>query len=308
VASLYTLFGAWSLIPKLVNAVAGALSVRLVYDLAKRLSQDSATALRAATYVAFLPSVVLWSALNIRDCWVILMILLICRSALALQEKFRLSHLIVIAVSTFGLLQFRSYILPAVLGPILVAFFLGRGKLVWRNALLGGLLAAGVAYMGLVSGGEGRLQSPDLEALQQIRASTGQIGSALGEGADISTPTGALSFLPVGVAIFLLAPFPLMISGLRQALTVPEMLFLYTLILPTVRGIALLLKQRMAQSLPVLLVAVGLTIGYGLGQSNVGTAYRHRAQVLPLFLIFAAAGVEARRRASTPSSHPAGRR
>jgi hypothetical protein len=308
VASLYTLFGAWSLIPKLVNAVAGALSVRVVYDLAMRLTDDSATALRAATYVAFLPSIVLWSALNIRDCWVILMILLMCRSALALQENFRPSQVVVIGASAYGLLQFRSYILPAVVGPILIAFFLGRGKRVWRNAILGGLLAAGLAYMGLLSGGEGRLQSPDLETLQQIRASTGLAGSTLATEVDIATPTGALAFLPVGVAIFLLAPFPLMVSGLRQALTVPEMLFLYTLILPTGRGIVVLLKQRLAQSLPILLVAVGLTIGYGLGQSNVGTAYRHRAQVLPLFLIFAAAGIEARRRVSVPSSRPAGRR
>jgi hypothetical protein len=45
-----------------------------------------------------------------------------------------------------------------------------------------------------------------------------------------------------------------------------------------------------------LLITGGLTLGYALGEGNAGTAYRHRAQLLSFFLIFAAVGLESRRR------------
>ncbi len=119
-------------------------------------------------------------------------------------------------------------------------------------------------------------------------------GSRFAPTADISTPGKAIAFLPVGLAFFLLAPFPWTISNLRQAITLPEMLFFYSLIPSIVRGVAHLIRHRLTKSLMVLLITAGLTLGYALGEANAGTAYRHRAQILAFYLIFAAVGVEAR--------------
>jgi len=46
----------------------------------------------------------------------------------------------------------------------------------------------------------------------------------------------------------------------------------------------------------VLLLTGLLTVSYSLGEGNVGTLYRHRAQVLGFFLVFAAVGKELRAR------------
>jgi hypothetical protein len=53
-----------------------------------------------------------------------------------------------------------------------------------------------------------------------------------------------------------------------------------------------------------LLITAGLTLGYSLGEGNAGTAYRHRAQLVCFFLIFAAVGQDdARRRVAAGVGH-----
>jgi hypothetical protein len=56
--------------------------------------------------------------------------------------------------------------------------------------------------------------------------------------------------------------------------------------------------------------ALFATVSYALVESNLGTAYRHRAQVLIPLFIFAAVGIAARRerrcaRAAAPAANAA---
>ena len=119
-AGLYSVFGTLSIVPKLVNAIVGTISVRLAHDVALGMTGSEAMALRTAAYTAFFPSLVLWSALNIRDCWVVMLILLICREAMALQEELRVRPAILLVVSVLVVMQFREYILFAVAAPTAV--------------------------------------------------------------------------------------------------------------------------------------------------------------------------------------------
>ena len=294
VASLYYVFGDWPLIPKLVNAIVGTITVRLVYDVAVRLSDRPSVALRAATYAAYFPSLVLWSVLNIRDCWVVLLIALICRQAMILQEGFKVTALLVLVSAIFAIIQFRDYIFFAVTAPAAVSFLVRNRRHMLRNTVLGMLVVVAIIYADRSAGAERSKRSIDLETLQEIRQGTAVGGSQFAPTADISSPGKALAFLPLGLAFFLLAPFPWTISNLRQAITLPEMLFFYSLIPAIVRGVGHLIRHRLNRSLMVLLITAGLTLGYALGEANAGTAYRHRAQILAFYLIFAAVGVEAR--------------
>ena len=92
-----------------------------------------------------------------------------------------------------------------------------------------------------------------------------------------------------------------MITGVRQLLALPEMLFFYSLLPGIVRGVHFLIKDRLSHALMVLLITAGLTFGYALGEGNAGTAYRHRAQVISFYLIFAAVGIEERTRRRLPA-------
>jgi hypothetical protein len=296
VAAIYTLLGPYSLLPKLLNAALGGLSVLLVHDLALRLVDDAAVARRAALYAAYFPSLVLWSALNIRDGWVIALILLICRQALVLQARFSLGGLVVAVAALWSVTQFRTYIFLPVAGPLLVSFLVRtRGNLA-RNVTIGMLLALAVVYIDQSAGTERRLRTIDFEEIQYLRHWNTVGANSRFEAVDISTPGRALVFLPVGLAYFLFAPFPWMLTSLRQVVAMPETLFFYSLVPAMVRGVRVLIRQRLADSLMVLLVSAGLTFGYALGEGNAGTAYRHRAQMLSFYLIFAAVGIEARRR------------
>ena len=307
VASLYYVFGEFALLPKLLNAGVGALTVRLVHDIAIRITGNDAMALRTAKYVCYFPSLVLWSALNIRDCWVVLCIVLISREVLLLQERFRPLALLRVVAAIFLMTQFRDYLLFAVTLPMILAFVVRNQRHLLRNAVVGMILATVVISADQAAGMNRKLRTPDFEQLNSMRRwSSTAAGSGFAQDADISTPGKALAFLPVGLAYFLLAPFPWTIANVRQGITLPEMLFFYSLLPPMFTGIRTLLRERLGQSLMVLLITAGLTFGYAIGQGNVGTIYRHRSQVLSFYLMFAAVGVEVRRARRSPAPLPQG--
>jgi hypothetical protein len=303
---LYSVLGDSEMVPKVLNAMVGAASILLTFDLAQRMTQSTAVALRAARYSAFFPSLVLWSAVNIRDCWVVLLILLICRQAMVLQERLSVVSFVVMAGAVWAVMQFRDYIFFAVTAPAAVSFLVRNRRHVLRNTLVGMLLAGVIIYADRAAGSDRRLRNLDLETLHEIRQGTAVGGSRFDPGADISTPAKAAVFLPKGLAFFLLAPFPWSVSNLRQTLTVPEMLFFYVLLPSILSGLGVLVRRQLASSLMVILITAGLTFGYALGEANAGTAYRHRAQVLPFYLIFAAVGVEKRNQRRLGVRVPAG--
>ena len=296
VGFLYFLFGAYSLIPKLVNCLVGALIVPTVFDLALRMGANTRAALRAATFATWFPSLVLWSALNIRDAWIVLLIALICRESLILQDRPNPTALFVLVAAVLVIVQFRDYILFAVTGPMIVSFLARNSRNVGRNVALGAIAATLVIYADQAAGANRKLRTFDLEEIQEIRYWNTVGASSQFEQADISTPAKALLFLPKGLAYFLLAPFPWMLGSIRQVLAVPETLFFYSLFLPMYRGVRHLIRHHLGSSLMALLITAGLTLGYALGEGNAGTAYRHRAQLLSFFLIFAAIGIEEKKR------------
>jgi hypothetical protein len=310
VAAVYYLFGHWPLLAKLVNAITGAVSVALAFDIAMRVTGSDGAALRCARFVAFFPSMILWSVLLIRDTWVVLLVLLICRLALELQERPSPKSLLLLAAAIYAVTLFRSYILFAVTLPMLVSFVARRRRHLVRNTAIGMIVATVVIYADASAGLGRRMRTLDLEELNRSRQwSATAAASGFARDADISTPAKAIAFLPVGLTYFLLAPFPWTIVNFRQGFTIPETLFFYALLPAIFRGVFWLLRNRLGDSLMVILLSGGITLGYAVGQGNVGTIYRHRAQVLPFFLVFAAAGVEVkrRRRASTAVVGPSHR-
>jgi len=121
----------------------------------------------------------------------------------------------------------------------------------------------------------------------------------------VSTVGGALSALPVGLVYLLFAPFPWAITGVRQMLTVPETLVWYALMPSFVRGLLYTVRNRLRDTLPILVFAAALTGAYALFQGNVGTAYRQRTQVTMFYFIFMAVGLVERRRRAQPAAVPA---
>lgn len=294
-AASFYLFG--SAIPlKILNCFLGAYCCRWIYLLARELF-GSAAGQRAATLFTYFPSLVLWSSLNIRDIWVIGLILLVSWKSLQLVKTSSLPAFAVFIGAILLLTEFRDYLFFVVAVPPVTAFLLsGRGNLA-RNFIL--TLCGAIAVIVLLEHGvlrESSQQKMTLEGLSRIRQNMATGGSAFAADVDISTPGKAVAFLPLGIMYFLLSPFPWQITSLLKILSVPEMIFIYCLIPSIVRGLSYAIRQRFREALQILMLTALLTISYALIEGNVGTLYRHRAQAIGFYLIFAAAGLELRHR------------
>ncbi len=286
----FSLFGHSEIPLKLVNAFLGALSCRFLYALAREL-YGTTVATYAAQLFAYFPSLILWSVLNIRDVWVIVLILFVSVKSLeAVKGRSRLA-LAQLLLGAFALTFFRDYLFFVVAIPPVVAFLFGGSGHLLRNVILASVAALGLLLLiqqGAVS--EKTTQRMSLEALSQARQDLATGGSAFHGEVDVSTTGKALAFLPIGVAYFLFSPFPWEITSALKLFSLPEMLFIYFLTPAILRGLRYAARERFRESIQVLLLTGLLTVSYALGEGNVGTLYRHRAQALGFYLMFAALG------------------
>jgi hypothetical protein len=93
-------------------------------------------------------------------------------------------------------------------------------------------------------------------------------------------PGRTLTYLPIGLAYAIFAPFPLFARRLQEIVAAPEMLVWYAL----VAGGATTIwreRRRWFDLAPLVLVIGGLMVVLALAEGNVGTLFRHRAMVIP---------------------------
>src|SRR5205085_10598319 len=131
----------------------------------------------------------------------------------------------------------------------------------------------------------------NLESVQRSRLDLARSAeSGFGGDVDVSTASGALSILPIGMLYLLFAPFPWQLANLRQSITLPEMIVWWASFPLLVLGLWFTIKYRLRQSSPILIFISMLTLAYSVFQGNVGTAYRQRSQLLVFYFIFVAVG------------------
>jgi hypothetical protein len=286
--AFFYLFGQTEVPLKLVNAFLGAASGRYLYLLSRDLF-GVAVARAATRLFVFFPSIVLWSAVNIRDVWVVALILFVSFKSLQVVRGYSGLALFQLLLGIFALTLFRDYLFYVVALPPVLALLIGRSQHMARNVVLAAAASLGVILLiqhGVVS--EKTANRMSLEALSEVRRDMATGGSAFHGQVDISTPAKALAFLPIGVAYFLFSPFPWEITSV----SLPEMVLIYGLTPAIVRGIRYAIQERFRDCFQIIMLTGLLTVSYSLGEGNVGTLYRHRAQVLGFYLIFGALGRE----------------
>ena len=299
VGTIYYLAGRNQLLVQFLNGLLGALTVLVIYAIAARLF-DRAAARWAALFMAFFPQMVFWSAGMYKDPAILLCIAVCMYAVLRLRERLSASMIVLFIVSALALITLRFYIAYFVAFAGLATFLFTQRRGAVRSALTYGLLA------GLLFGAlnlavkretlEQQASYMNLDRLQITRQDQAKWGSSgFGQEHNVSTPTGALLALPVGLVYLLFAPFPWAISGLRQALALPETLVWYALMPAFVRGLAYAVKHRLREILPILVFATTLTAAYAIMQGNVGTAYRQRTQVSMFFFVFMGVGLAQKR-------------
>ena len=299
VAAIYYAIGQNPFAIQLLNCAFGAAACIAVYKITLLVYPQQRVARTAAIMVALSPSMILWSSQMLKDAPIVLSLCLCALYTLKLRDKVTAKRLVLLLVSLFCLYVLRHYAAYIMFVAIAGSLLLAAKRFTPLRVVQGGLL---VVFLGLTLAYFGAADVPqDAFNLKKIQAarewSAKEANSGFGGEVDISDPKAAISFLPVGLMYVLFAPFPWMMTNLRQLITLPELLIWWALVPMLIKGYWYGMRHRLKESFAICVFTIGLTLSYALYQSNVGTAYRHRAQLYVFFIIFISIGLELRREA-----------
>jgi 4-amino-4-deoxy-L-arabinose transferase-like glycosyltransferase len=306
--SLFYTFGVTKVLPLLVNAVLGACIVYPVHSLAGRWFGRPA-ARSAALFAAFFPSLILWSGLMVRDIPMLFFLVASLWCADDLRRKLRLPSFVGLLACIACMASLRTYIAWIVVASIVASMFLSR-RSATQSVLIGGTVLVIVVLAFRNTGvGESDLGRANLEFIAQMRRynamGPSQHGS-LGTDVDISTPSAALTYLPVGLAYFYLSPLPWQIGSPRQVLAILDLLVWYPMLYHGCGAVVWLLRRRPRAALPLALTVVGISVLYALVEGNIGIIFRHRGQIVVPFCVLAGVGYALRRRAAAKEAKARG--
>jgi len=194
-----------------------------------------------------------------------------------------------------SLFALRFYVLYMISVAIAGAFVIGMQQLsassFARQFSVVVVLGLALTYVGVTRSAGTQLERYNLKTLQESRKDAARSAdSGFGRDVDVSSTSGALTTLPMGMLYLLFAPFPWQVTSLRQSITLPEMIVWWASFPLLVLGLYFSVRYRLRMISPILIFTVMLTFAYSVFQGNVGTAYRQRAQLLVFYFIFVAVG------------------
>lgn len=296
VAGIYYLVGRNIFAAQSFCAVFGAATAPMIYFCASKMFANKRVAKISAIAIALFPSFIIWSSQLMKDGLIIFLLVLAMTMVLQLQEKFNYFALLLLIFSLFGIFSLRFYIFYMVaiaVGGSFIIGVTGSVQSIARRTAVLVFLGLGLTYLGVI-----RNASVDFEKyanLERIQSSRQDLAtsaeSGFGEDIDVSTTEGAISAVPIGLLYLMFAPFPWEMANFRQAITLPEVLLWWAMMPLLASGLWYALRQRLRNSIPVLVFSLMLTLAYSIFQGNVGTAYRQRTQIQVFLFIFIAVGI-----------------
>ena len=296
VSAIYGLVGRNMLAVQLVNSILGAATAVIIFLCAHHVFNNLRVARLAAMAVAFYPSLVLWSSQGLKDGPIVFCLALSILATLKLGQKLSLKYLLILIFSLAALLSLRFYVFYMLCAAIAGAFLIGMQSLSASSFArqFVAIMAVGLAmtYIGVTRSASIQFERyGSLERVQRSRSDLAErADSGFGKDVDVSTTSGAISTIPMGITYLLFAPFPWQVASLRQSITIPEMVIWWASVPLLVLGLWFAIKYRLRMISPILIFTVMLTFAYSVFQGNVGTAYRQRAQLLVFYFIFVAVG------------------
>lgn len=281
------------------NMLLGFFAAWIFAKVAERLYGKYAGQL-TFLFIIFFPSLIVWTSINLRESWSFLLLSIALYAGMNLREKLSARDVFLFVGALSMMITVRGYLVAVIAMATVFSYVVVRLRQIpvaIATIAFCFLIVSQLASRFGFSASELDIQT-QLEIANNMHRGLAYGGSAFGVDADISTPTGALLYLPKGLAMFLLGPFFWSIDSWRQAIAVGETLVWYVLLVRALRQIVHSIRTDIRRvALPLSLVAVMCT-AYGLIEGNAGTAYRHRAHAVLIFLMFAAGDFARKRRES----------
>src|SRR5205085_9944379 len=150
-------------------------------------------------------------------------------ATLRLGERLSVKFGALLVAAMLGVLAFRFYIFYMLAAAVAGAFVIGMkewtGRSIARQFAAVVMVGLALTYMGVLRSASSQFERyGNLEAVQRSRSDlAAEANSGFGQDVDVSTTSGALSAIPVGMTYLLFAPFPWQLASLRQSITLPEM-------------------------------------------------------------------------------------
>lgn len=287
-----------------LNCFFGALTVVLAYRTA-RLFVPARSAEWVGWSACVFPSLIIWSAQTVKEPVVILLESAALYACLRLRDSaLNPKYLLMCLGAVVFLMPFRFYASYVAGVAILVGLGVRRGG----SGRVPGIFTAGLLAAVVVAMFGGFLEKEqsasymDLQYVENFRkfAAAGQgSGSAAYVEADLQTSSGLGLALAFGGVHLLFAPFPWQWTSLRAIMVAPETMIWWWLCWQYVGpGAWYAVRRQLGDFAPLLLFVALMALLYSVMFSNVGLAYRQRAQLLPWLFILGAVGRELRLRRS----------
>ena len=295
-SGIYLAFGRTPFLLHVINSYFGTLAIYFVMRSARQLLPDTRLDKAVGWTLAFYPSVVLYSVLTMREAPMVL--------ALSISI-----HLLIAWVATrriaFGLGAVSFMIVAQLLHTGMIGGTLAVLLIYWRVSLQSVTIRDNLRPLALfvvvasvicilqfsVRTGVGLekvwglLRDFDIEIIALWQSGTARGRGAYLSGVEVDAWLDLIWNLPLRVLFFLGSPFIWMVSRFRDVLGLLDALvFLYIAL-----RIVLDIKQRRFLRndayLSIALVVAGTIALFAIGTSNYGTAFRHRAKVVPWLLL-----------------------
>jgi hypothetical protein len=295
---IYNLAGEKRFLAQLFLLLFGAGTAALLTALALRVTEVP-PAMAGGLVVALLPSQTLYSSTVLKDplAWFLLAALatLVLRVR-HLEGRALATGWLGIALLALLLSRVRAHTAVVVCIALCLTSWWGDGRTRWAR-VVASLFVLLVIPWSAGWGPAGFGVEARVPSLEERREHEAQGGSAVPEVVDDKGVAQGdsvvlhLAHLPTGVRVVLLEPFPWKETDSRTLkMAAYENLIWYGLLGVSILGVPRALRRPEATAFP-LAVGVGLLVVYALAEGNIGTAFRHRGELVWIVALLVACGV-----------------
>lgn len=305
IGAFYYLFDFSPCVVKWLNCVIGALLGPYLFAIAKACFNPS-IARWAGTLATYFPSLMLWSASNLKDPSIHLLTLTLCWLFVKIRQARGMGAILWQGLLFVGVLWAHATLRSAVYSLVLVASFLGTAGLLWAARRMWRLVAIGVILLGVLWTHPQQVQSAFAWAFYLHRGHVitpgmsyrylpeayyvPELRDALQISGRLVTPQMLCRAIPVAVFHYLLEPLPGKADNLFIVLALVQMMLWYVIVCLAAIGIYGSVRWNSRRSLFMVTTLAAWVVLGALTGGNIGTAVRMRDMITPFVILFGCAG------------------